>query len=96
MPGEGCDITSTAGECHFADVAGPIRPVGIGGAKYILVAADAFTVVIQSPLARSPLGLDVRTCRKQSDIPCLGGVCSGCRVERHSGLRVSLILARKE
>ena len=31
------------GECYFADAAGPIRPLGIGGAKYILVAVDAFT-----------------------------------------------------
>ena len=36
-------VATSPGECYFADVAGPIRPVGIGGAKYILVAVDAHT-----------------------------------------------------
>ena len=37
------EVATSPGECYFADVAGPIRPVGIGGAKYILVAVDAHT-----------------------------------------------------
>ena len=36
-------VATSPGECYFADVAGPISPLGIGGAKYILVAVDAFT-----------------------------------------------------
>ena len=36
-------VATSPGGCYFADVAGPIRPVGIGGAKYILVAVDAYT-----------------------------------------------------
>ena len=36
-------VATQPGECYFADVAGPIRPLGIGGAKYILVAVDAYT-----------------------------------------------------
>ena len=36
-------VATSPGECYFADVAGPINPLGIGGAKYILVAVDAFT-----------------------------------------------------
>ena len=35
-------VATEPGECYFADVAGPIRPLGIGGAKYILVAVDAY------------------------------------------------------
>ena len=36
-------VATSPGECYFADLAGPIRPVGIGGAKYIHVAVDAYT-----------------------------------------------------
>ena len=36
-------VATSPGECYFADVAGLIHPLGIGGAKYILVAVDAFT-----------------------------------------------------
>ena len=36
-------VATEPGECYSADVAGPIRPLGIGGAKYILVAVDAYT-----------------------------------------------------
>ena len=36
-------VATEPGESYFADVAGPIRPLGIGGAKYILVAVDAYT-----------------------------------------------------
>ena len=32
-----------AGECYHADVAGPIRPLGIGGAKYLLAVIDEYT-----------------------------------------------------
>ena len=39
----GCLVATSPGECYFADVAGPIRLVGIGGAKYILVAVDEYT-----------------------------------------------------
>ena len=37
------NVATSPGEYYFTDVAGPIRPLGIGGAKYILVAIDAFT-----------------------------------------------------
>ena len=38
---------------YFADVAGPISPVGIGGAKYILVAVDAYTRFLHAmPMGR--------------------------------------------
>ena len=30
------------GECYHADVAGPIRPLGIGGAKYVLAVVDEY------------------------------------------------------
>ena len=36
-------VATEPGECSFADVAGPIRPLGIWGPKYILVAVDAYT-----------------------------------------------------
>ena len=36
-------VATEPGECYFADVAGPIRPLGIGGAKCILEAVDAYT-----------------------------------------------------
>ena len=36
-------VATSPSECYFADVAGPINPLGIGGAKHILVAVDAFT-----------------------------------------------------
>ena len=36
-------VATSQGECYFAEVAGPISPLGIGGAKYILVAVDAYT-----------------------------------------------------
>ena len=36
-------VATSPGECYFADVAGPTRPLGIRGAKYILVAVDAYT-----------------------------------------------------
>ena len=36
-------VATSPGECYFADVAGPISPLGIGAAKYILVAVDAYT-----------------------------------------------------
>ena len=36
-------VATSPGEWYFADVVGPISPLGIGGAKYILVAVDAFT-----------------------------------------------------
>ena len=32
-----------AGESYHADVAGPIRPLGIGQAKYVLVVVDEYT-----------------------------------------------------
>ena len=32
-----------AGECYHADAACPIRPLGIGGAKYVLVVVDEYT-----------------------------------------------------
>ena len=58
------------------------------------VSADS--VVIQSPLARKPSGSDVRTCRKQSDIPCLGGKYALVVVSRHNSLHVSLNVIKKE
>ena len=36
-------VATSHGEYYFADVAGPIHPLGIGGAIYILVTVDAFT-----------------------------------------------------
>ena len=36
-------VGTSLGVCYFADVADPIRPGCIGGAKYILVAVDAYT-----------------------------------------------------
>ena len=36
-------VATSPGECYFADAAGPISPLGIGGAKYVLVAFDAYT-----------------------------------------------------
>ena len=36
------EVATSPGECYFADVAGPIRPLGFGGPKYILVAVDAY------------------------------------------------------
>ena len=36
-------VTTSPGECFLTYVAGPIRPLGIGGDKYILVVVDAFT-----------------------------------------------------
>ena len=36
-------LATSPGECYLADVAGPIRPFDIRGAKYILVATDAYT-----------------------------------------------------
>ena len=35
-------VATEPDECYFAEVAGPIRPLGIGGAKYVLVAVDAY------------------------------------------------------
>ena len=32
-----------AGECYHADVAGPIPPLGIGGAKYVHAVVDEYT-----------------------------------------------------
>ena len=39
-------VATSPGECYFADVVGPINPLGIGGAKYILVDVDAFTTFL--------------------------------------------------
>ena len=36
-------VATSPGEVYFADEAGPITPLDIGKAKYILVAVDAFT-----------------------------------------------------
>ena len=36
-------VATSPRECYFVDVAGPINPLGIKGAKYILVAVDVFT-----------------------------------------------------
>ena len=36
-------VATSLGGVYIADVAGPINPLGIGKAKYILVAVDAFT-----------------------------------------------------
>ena len=32
-----------AGQCYHADVAGPIRPLGTGQAKYVLASVDEYT-----------------------------------------------------
>ena len=46
-------VATSPGECNFADVAGPISPLGIGGAKYILVAVDAYTLFLHDmPMRR--------------------------------------------
>ena len=46
-------VATSPGECYFADVAGPISSLGIGGAKYILVAVDAYTrFLLAMPMRR--------------------------------------------
>ena len=46
-------VATSPSECYFADVAGPISPLGIGGAKYILVAVDTYTRFLHAmPLRR--------------------------------------------
>ena len=35
--------SEAASECYHASVAGPIRPLGIGGAKYVLAVVDEYT-----------------------------------------------------
>ena len=46
-------VATSPGKCYFADVAGPISPRGIGGAKYILVAVDAYTQFLHAmPMRR--------------------------------------------
>ena len=39
-------VATSPSECYFADVAGRVRPVGIGGAKYVIVDGDAFTLFL--------------------------------------------------
>ena len=36
-------VAEDAGQCYHADVAGPIRPLGIGQAKYVLAVVDEYT-----------------------------------------------------
>ena len=45
-------VATEPGKGYFADVAGPIRPLGIGGAKYVQVAVDAYTRFLHVMLMR--------------------------------------------
>ena len=46
-------VATSPTECYFADVAGPISPLGIGRAKYVLVAVDAYTQFLHAmPMRR--------------------------------------------